>query len=226
MKIASISIVLISILLILFFNWDWITQLREEDVTDFTEIVGDLGYGVLWITIPLMMIQNIITIFPILLLIMLHFISFGMIQGFLFSFIGTTLGTILCFWLARSISEKWINHFWQKQEKKLSYILNLISSYGVLMIVLLRSIPIMPSNLISIAAAVSPMRIKPYLLSTVIGNISMIWLLSLLSSFLWIEGNLYVSYLIGYLLFSVITIGFYVIRFYRRSKMQVTDHTS
>ncbi|MGJ9381604.1 TVP38/TMEM64 family protein [Salipaludibacillus sp. CF4.18] len=225
-NLVSISIMLIVLLLFVFFNWDWIMQLRSQDVTEFTENVEELGYGVLLITIPLMMIQNIITLFPILLLIMLHFMSFGMIQGFLFSFIGTTLGTILCFWLARSMGEKWVNRFWAKKEKKFSKILHLISSYGVLMIVLLRSIPIMPSNLISISAAVSPMEMKPYLISTVVGNISMIWLLSLLSSFLWIEGNLYTSYLIGYLLFSVTIVGFYGIRFYRRLKPQVNDHSS
>ncbi|WP_416150649.1 TVP38/TMEM64 family protein [Salipaludibacillus sp. HK11] len=215
-RIIVIFAVVASILLVVF-NWEWVIQLREDNLSYFTdELFAELGYGILFITIPLMMIQNVVTLFPILILIMIHFISFGMLGGFVFSLIGTCLGAMVCFWLTKSASEKFVQKYWNKNEEKLSYIFNLISSYGVFMIVFLRSIPVMPSNLISIAAGLSPINQRTYLWSTVLGNISMVWLLSLLSAPLWMRDNQYIPYLVGYLLFATAVAIFYFSRFYRK----------
>lgn len=216
MKKVVIFFLIGSSVVLIMFNWEWVIQLREENLDYFTdELFEELGYGILFITLPLMMIQSVVTIFPILILIMIHFILFGMIFGFLFSLIGTSLGAMLCFWLTRSVSENTVQIYWRKKEGKLSYILDSISSYGVFMIVFLRSIPIMPSNLISIAAGVSPINYRAYVWSTVLGNISMVWLLSLLSSPLWMEGNYYLGYLSSYLLFATVVLIYYFVRFYR-----------
>ncbi|WP_280771902.1 TVP38/TMEM64 family protein [Salipaludibacillus daqingensis] len=216
-KTAMILLISTSLLLVIF-NWEWVMQLREENLSYFTdELFPELGYRILLITIPLMMIQNVITIFPIIILIMVHFISFGMIFGFLFSLIGTSLGALLCFWITRTVSEKTIQKYWKRKEEKLSYILDLLSSYGVFMIVFLRSIPIMPSNLISIAAGVSPINDRAYAWSTLLGNISMVWLLSLLSGPLWINENQYFGYLVGYVIFSLFVLLFYFMKFFRKN---------
>jgi len=216
MKKIVVIVLVISSFLFIIFNWEWVTQLRQENLSYFTEeLFAELGYGLLLITIPLMMIQNVVTLFPIVLIIMIHFISFGMTLGFLFSLIGTSIGAMLCFWLTRSASEKFVEKYWKKKEEKLSYILNSISHYGVFMIVFLRSIPIMPSNLISIAAGVSPIRFRAYVWSTVLGNISMVWLLSLLSAPLWIEDNHYLGYLVGYLFFALVVLIYYFMKLYR-----------
>lgn len=216
-KIVMIFFLSISIILVIF-NWEWVMQLREENLSYFTdELFEELGYGLLFITIPLMMIQNVVTLFPIVIVIMIHFISFGMIYGFLFSLIGTSLGALLCFWLTRTASENKVQKYWRKKEGKLSYILDSISSYGVFMIVFLRSIPVMPSNLISIAAGVSPIGYRAYVWSTILGNISMVWLLSLLSGPLWVEDNHYLGYLFGYLLFATVVIIYYFMIFYRKN---------
>jgi uncharacterized membrane protein YdjX (TVP38/TMEM64 family) len=72
----------------------------------------------------------------------------------------------------------------------------------------------MPSNLISIAAAFSPINFRSYLISTILGNISMIWLLSLLSAPLWISGPLFLPYLTAYIIFAAIVLGSYLYRFF------------
>jgi uncharacterized membrane protein YdjX (TVP38/TMEM64 family) len=54
--------------------------------------------------------------------------------------------------------------------------------YGAWAIVVLRTLPIMPNNLISFMASVSPIKPVPYYISSVVGNLSHIWLFGLLSS--------------------------------------------
>ncbi|UTR14946.1 VTT domain-containing protein [Salipaludibacillus sp. LMS25] len=209
MKKWAMIILLIALFLFITINWEWIVHLRQGDMSYFTEdVFEEVGYRLLWITIPLMIVQNVITLFPVLLLIIMHFHLFGLIEGFLFSLIGTTLGALTCFWFARSFSSHWVEHFWERNERRLAYVLRLIASYGVYMLVVLRSIPIMPSNLISIAAAVSPLSLRPYIWSSVLGNMSMIWLLSLLSAPLWMPDNVFRPYLLSYIIF-VLTISSY-----------------
>lgn len=198
-------------------NWDWIIQLRQENLSFFTDdLFSEMGYRILVVTIPLMMIQNVVTAFPIIIIILIHFLIFGLAGGFLFSLIGTTLGALLCFWMARTFSHSWMERFWEKNLDRLAYVMNLISSYGVFIIIVLRSIPVMPSNIISAAAALSPIRFKPYIWSSLIGNISMIWVLSLLASPLWMEGNEMPGYAAGYLVFALAVAGFYGVKFYKK----------
>lgn len=203
------------ILLLFLIDFEWIAHLRNEDMDYFTDgILEEAGYGLLWITIPLMVLQGSVTIFPVIVVILIHFISFGVVEGFIFSMIGTTIGALVCYWLAESFSGKWVDRFWEKREKALSKILRQINEYGVLMLVVLRSIPVMPSNLISIAAAFSPINFRSYLISTILGNISMIWPLSLLSAPLWISGPLFLPYLTAYIIFAAIVLGSYLYRFF------------
>ncbi|UJW57997.1 VTT domain-containing protein [Bacillus sp. A116_S68] len=210
MKKWAMAILLIALILFIMINWEWIVHLQQEDLSYFTEgVFEEVGYGLLWVTMPLMIVQNVITLFPVLILIIMHFHFFGLIEGFLFSLIGTTLGALTCFWLARSFSSRWVDRFWGRNERRLAYVLRLIASYGVYILVVLRSIPIMPSNLISIAAAVSPLALRPYIWSSFLGNMSMIWLLSLLSAPLWIAENVFMPYLLSYIIFALTVSGYY-----------------
>ncbi|MCD8509514.1 MAG: VTT domain-containing protein [Bacillus sp. (in: Bacteria)] len=188
--------------------------MRQEDIQYFTEgALNELGYRLLLITFPLMLLQGIITIFPILILIVIHFISFGLLQGFIVNLLGTTASALLCFWLTRSFGGVWVERFWEKRKAKLTRILNGIQNYGILIIVVLRSTPFLPSNLISIAAALSPIKANPYIWSTIWGNISMIWLLSLLSAPLWIDSSLFWPYLWTYAIYLAVVFSYYGFRY-------------
>ncbi|MGO4886550.1 TVP38/TMEM64 family protein [Anaerobacillus sp. MEB173] len=160
-----------------------IQYLLDENIVYFTEdLRGKLGYRLLWITIPLAILQGVITVFPFFLIIIIHVSSFGLIEGFLFSWIGSFLGAIVCFILARYFSSDWTVRLWNRNKGNYQNWLPYINIYGVWVITLLRNIPIIPSNMISIMAALSPIGIKAFLWSSVIGNKSMVWLLTLLSS--------------------------------------------
>ncbi|WP_096188956.1 TVP38/TMEM64 family protein [Evansella halocellulosilytica] len=223
MKSALLFILLIVILFI-FIDSEWIQQLRSENIDYFTnELFDEMGYGMLFVTIPLMAVQGVLTFFPVIVLIIIHFFVFGIVEGFLFSMVGTSLGALFCFWLSRSLSERYVNRMWKKKTKTLQKLMYAISQYGVFIIVFLRSLPFMPSNLISIAAAFSPINSRQYILSTIFGNLSMVWLLSILALPLWYGGESSSTYVIAYLVYAALLVGILAIQFFRKDVQKVRE---
>lgn len=211
MRRTAIGIVLLLLAGLILLRWDWVMALRDNDISYFTdELFEQWGYGILFFTIPLMIVQNVVTLFPILILIVFHFIVFGVWGGMLFSLIGTVCGALLCFYLARFAAGKWFERYWSKNEVKLEKVIQAISRYGIYMIVLLRSIPVMPSNLISIAAAASPIRERSYVYSTLFGNVAMVGVLSFISAPLWVdEGGIGYAYSLFFVLFFLLFISYF-----------------
>ncbi|CAM3741880.1 TVP38/TMEM64 family protein [Alkalicoccus chagannorensis] len=167
-------------------QWDVISELRSENVSYLLEeLLPSYGYVLLFLTIPLLIAQNIFTVFPVIIVILFHFIAFGPIEGFLYSWAGTAAGSMVCFFLGRSWLENWALQFWEKQEGRWKRAAETMSAHGVLSMIVLRSIPVMPSNLISIGAALSPMTVRIYTAGTILGNMSMIFVLALLVSPVW-----------------------------------------
>ncbi|MFA9559601.1 TVP38/TMEM64 family protein [Evansella sp. AB-rgal1] len=208
-------------------DWEWVAHLRQEDMEYFTGgVIDGLGYNLLLITMPLMIVQGVITIFPVLLLIILHFLSFGLIQGFFISLLGTVLSSLFCYWLTKSFSSKWVDHYWEKRKHKLNRFVKIFTHYGVLMIIFFRSVPFIPSNLISIAAAISPIHFKQYIWSSIWGNISMIWLLSILSAPIWMSDSIFLPYLSSYLAYVVILLTYYGIRYLRIERYELEGRRS
>ncbi|SER76812.1 TVP38/TMEM64 family protein [Salisediminibacterium halotolerans] len=202
MKPYVLTVITLALAIFVWSQWEWILELRNENIPFFAEtLYARWGHGLLFITLPLMVVQNVVTIFPIIVVIIVHYLVFGVWEGFIYSAAGSSLGALYCFYLARTALWRRISSFWQKKEQDLQRILRLLEVYGVWMIVLLRSIPVMPSNLISIAAALSPMPARTYYWSTLIGNMSMVWILSFISMPFWLQGRLDPLYIPVFLLF-------------------------
>lgn len=223
-KWLAIILVLFLVAMIIW-RWDWIMALRNEDLSYLTEdMFGQWGYGILLFTIPLMMVQNVVTLFPILILIVFHFVAFGVWGGILASFVGTFMGAAVCFFLARSAAGRFFDRYWKKNEDRLKRVIRVIDHYGVYMLVLLRSIPVMPSNLISIAAAASPISTASYLWSTVFGNLAMIGVLSFISLPLWVdESGAGPGYVFFFSLFFVLLIGYFLRHLYNERKVRMNN---
>lgn len=226
MKKMGIAVILLLLVVLIVWRWEWVMALRNDNLSYFTdELFDQWGYGILLFTIPLMIVQNVVTLFPILILIVFHFVVFGVWGGMLFSFIGTVAGALLCFLLARFAAGNWIERYWEKNEVKLEHVIQSISRYGVYMIVLLRSIPVMPSNLISIAAAASPIRYRSYVYSTIFGNLSMIGILSFLSTPLWVdEGGIGREYLLFFIVFFLSFISYFIYHLMKDRKRLLRAH--
>ncbi|MGO4886827.1 TVP38/TMEM64 family protein [Anaerobacillus sp. MEB173] len=217
-KVKWIILIMFVILVVWLLNTDEMKNLTDENIYYFTEELREqVGYSMLWITIPLAILQGVVTAFPFILILIIHISLFGLVQGIFFSWIGSLIGALVCFVLSRYFFDEVTHKLWDERKKNHQKWRPFIDLYGVWAIILLRSIPVIPSNVISIMAALSPIGIKAYFWSTVVGNKSMIWLLTLISSPVTFPGRDISIYLISYFIFCFVLV-FILFHQHRMSK--------
>src|SRR5688572_1569249 len=77
-------------------------------------------YDLLWLTIPLFILQGVVTSFPFIILLLVHISLFGFIEGVLFSWVGTYLGSMVCFYLGRYFFNDYFQSIWQRYNTRYS----------------------------------------------------------------------------------------------------------
>lgn len=142
-----------------------------EFITDFVEsnnIFLSLFFGAFSIVL-----ESIIPILPLALFIAINMIAFGNIAGFILSWLSTTMGCSLSFFLCRKC-----RYLMEKKIKKEHKILNFISKIDEIKfsnLVLILAMPFTPAFSINIAAGLSKMKYKKYLLSLLISKTFIIY---------------------------------------------------
>ena len=95
---------------------------------------------------------------------------FGVVKGFVLSLIGAVIGTVISFYLARSLGRDAVRLFFG-EEKVSDYKAKLDSGRGLLLAFLIYLIPGVPKDLVSYVAGISDMRFRPFLLVATVGRI-------------------------------------------------------
>jgi len=140
------------------------------------------GFYVLMITFPLALVQGILGIFPFTLLVVINISSMGLVNGLLASWVSSIIVTTIVFYCCRSFFSNWFNSKIRRKEGRYEKWQKYFELYGVWTLILLRTIPVVPNNVISFMASLSSMKPLPYLISSVVGNLSQIWLYGIISS--------------------------------------------
>lgn len=89
--------------------------------------------------------------------------------GYLYSIIGAAIGTILAFYLAKFLGRDAV-HLIFGEEKIAKFIYKLNSKRGFIMVFVLYLIPGLPKDLLAYAAGVSEMRLKSFLIISLVGR--------------------------------------------------------
>ena len=121
----------------------------------------------------LIFIESIIPALPLFVFITILFISYGYFWGFLLSYILTCLGCIFSFLLCRKFFSNSIDILCKKH-KNLEYITKRIENINLKHLVILVAMPFTPAFLINLAGGLSKMNFKKYLVSILIGKISLV----------------------------------------------------
>lgn len=140
------------------------------------------GYAILLITIPLALIQGLFGFFPFATIVMLSISVLGVVNGLIASWIAGTAAGMIVYLLCGYFFSDWFNRKWLHRLKKYEKWQNSLDRYGVWAVIFLRTVPIMPNNLISFMSAVSKMKTISYAWSNLIGNLSSIWMFGILSA--------------------------------------------
>lgn len=176
------------------------------------QTLGLSGPSILFVTIPLGLLQSLLGFFPFVILIVLHVSVFNVIGGMVISWLVCNLGGILMYFLCRRYLYNWFDRKWRTKLKRYDKWQRYMDRYGIWTLVLLRTIPIIPNNIINFMAAVSPIKASSFIWGTILGNLSYIWLFGTIGSTLIVPREEWNGYLTWYAVFMVILIGIFVRR--------------
>ncbi|MNO12149.1 SNARE associated Golgi protein [compost metagenome] len=188
--------------------------------------LGLSGPYILFATIPLAVLQSLFGFFPLAVLIVLHVSVFNVIGGMVVSWVACNIGTVLTYFLFRRFLFDWFDRKWRSKLKRYDKWQRYLDRYGIWTLVLLRTVPIMPSNIITFMSAVSPIKVSAVIWGTVLGNLSYIWLFGTISSTLVVSREEWNGFLTWYGVFVVILIGIFIRRHWghlqedKRSRME------
>lgn len=149
------------------------------DVDHLTALLRSFGWYGYFGGALLIFVQTLLPVIPFVVVAGANVLLFGLWGGFLVNYLFTTIGSMTAFLLARYVGRSWV-------EKKLSrnrylHVFNdKLKQRGVLYITLFRVMPILPSIVTNLGAAVSKVRTRDFLLGTLLGNAPMILIESLI----------------------------------------------
>lgn len=120
---------------------------------------------ILFIMLVIMILQNLFTFIPLVLVIATNITLFGFWYGYLFSTLCSVAGSTVIFLSIRlffkdTFSNSKTTKYREKLEKR-----------GFIFVLSGRILPFMPTNLINIASAVSSIKVSHFIIATTIGNL-------------------------------------------------------
>lgn len=121
-----------------------------------------------------MIIQNTFTLVPLILLITINVTFFGFFYGYLWSWFTSIIGSIIVFLIVRYWFQELLLPIINKQMNEK------IKENGFVVVFISRILPFIPTSIINIAAGVSSIRFKQFILATLLGNMIYIFALSLI----------------------------------------------
>ncbi|WP_245851131.1 TVP38/TMEM64 family protein [Paenibacillus herberti] len=189
------------------------------------------GPAILLLTIPLAVVQGLFGIFPFATIILINISILGIAGGLLASWLAGTVAALSVYLLFRYFFYGKVQSYFQTRMGRYERYQTSLDQYGGWMVILLRTIPVMPNNLISFMSAVAPVRIVPYFWSSLVGNLSHIWMFGILSASIIFPGTdlriLIVSYVVFLIALGLMFGATRVTKAYRnRKKLHSVDKNS
>ncbi len=135
------------------------------------------GYFAPLILILIQMLQVIIFVIPGPVFTISGGYVFGPLLGSVYSLIGTLLGSILVFILARKYGRPWVENL--VNQKDLHHFDAYFKKKGKLALLITRTIPVLfPNDVVSFAAGLTPLTLRSYFFISLIGFIPNLFLLN------------------------------------------------
>ncbi len=151
---------------------------------NFSVILNDflMGLGI-WAPILssiLIVLEGIFAFLPLVVFVTINIITLGAFFGGILSWILTTIGSFLAFYLCRI----GLSNFFQRKisKGKISKFMTKIDNLKFKQLVLIIAIPFAPSFFINVGAGVSKISIKKYLYALLIGKVFVILFLGYIGS--------------------------------------------
>ncbi len=177
--IALFIISLVLIYYILFVDDTFLFRLVVEFFVNPIYLLGFLG---ILLFIIIMAIQGLLVPIPSEVVLLATGMIWGWLLGGLMGIIGSMAAALLCFYISkkggRPLAEKFIG------KKGIDIVDDLISKYGIKVIIIARFIPAIPFDVISYTSGLVDIDVKEYAIGTFIGSIFRAFFFSIMGSIL------------------------------------------
>ncbi|MEC1397084.1 TVP38/TMEM64 family protein [Peribacillus simplex] len=206
MKKVLTIIGLLVIAIFIYSNAELFTLVWKSDLDSVIGILKENLLLTFIVTFVLMFVQNSFTIIPLILLLTINVTIFGFIYGYLWSWFTSVVASGFIFYAVRNWFQelllKKIGEKWQET----------VVEHGFMYVFTGRIFPLIPTSLINLAAGVSTVTFKDFLLATALGNLIYFFFLSLIPyGLLSVEMNQYTLVAL-----ALLTLLFFII--YKRAK--------
>ncbi len=153
-------------------NTTFIQILLSGDVEAFLASVSDQFLPLLFITLLLMIVQNVITFIPLILILTINVFSYGFLYGLLWSWASSIVAASSVFLLVRYVfKQNLIN-------KVSSTIKEKAERNGFMYVLLARIFPFFPTSIVNVVCGVTSIKFKDFLFATAVGNFLYFFVLS------------------------------------------------
>ena len=151
-------------------------EILQDIDTIIKSVLDSLGAFAPILACLLMLVESMLPMLPLAVFITVNFYYIGTIPGFLISWILTCIGCYLSFRLCRTKFKKHFDSMMDKKEhRKLKKMMKAFDNMKVEELSLLIAIPFTPAFLVNIAAGLSNMNKKKFILSLIIGKFFMVY---------------------------------------------------
>jgi len=145
---------------------EWFKQLSVEDVLSLLDYIS--AYGPLP-GIALTFVEALLPFLPLVVILVANANAYGMWQGFLLSWIGTTIGALVVFLFFRLLGRRF-SAFLQKRYPKTKAMFHWLQHRGFTPLLIAYSLPFTPSALVNAISGISRIPIQTYVLALVLGK--------------------------------------------------------
>lgn len=146
-----------------------------EIINEFIyKVIDMMGiYGPI-LSCVLIVLESIFPIMPLAVFITINFLAYGNLIGFLISWIFTIIGCLMSFFLFRKGVQGWFQRL-TENKTKLNNLMIKFNNISVSELAVIIAIPFTPAFLVNIAAGLSSISKKKFILALIIGKIGLVY---------------------------------------------------
>jgi uncharacterized membrane protein YdjX (TVP38/TMEM64 family) len=127
--------------------------------------------------IVLPLLESFLPILPLFIFVMANAAAFGLWKGFIISWAGACIGSLLVFYLARKVGQKRFFAFLSRHPK-VRQLMNWVERHGFGPLFLFYCFPFTPSAAVNVVAGLSRVSIQQFALAVIFGKMVMIFTIS------------------------------------------------
>jgi uncharacterized membrane protein YdjX (TVP38/TMEM64 family) len=161
---------------------NWQTMLQKEGTEDFIMQLLEQYEGLG--PVPgffLPFIEAFLPFLPLIVFVLTNAAAYGLLEGFLLSWLGASSGAMLVFIIVRQVrNRKWVKKI--RKNKQVSAVTSWVDKHGFGPLFVLLAFPFSPSSIINVVAGLSKISIQQFALAVLLGKSVMIFSISYVGS--------------------------------------------